>query len=122
MRLFKLVSLIVLVALVLSACAAPTAAPAPAAKAEPTKAAAAPVAKAEPTKAPAAEPTKARLLSRRRSESRLAPLSGPPHLRRIAMAPLLAIGGAQERRAARGRADRKDSRYPDGRQRRQQGD
>jgi branched-chain amino acid transport system substrate-binding protein len=54
MRLFKLVSLIVLVALVLSACAAPTAAPAPAAKAEPTKAAAAPAAKAEPTKAPAA--------------------------------------------------------------------
>lgn len=50
MRLFKLVSLIVLVALVLSACAAPTAAPAPAA----------PAAKAEPTKAPAAaEPTKA---------------------------------------------------------------
>ena len=50
MRLFKLVSLIVLVALVLSACAAPTPAPAPAA----------PAAKAEPTKAPAAaEPTKA---------------------------------------------------------------
>jgi branched-chain amino acid transport system substrate-binding protein len=54
MRLFKLVSLIVLVALVLSACAAPTSAPAPAAKAEPTKAAAAPAAKAEPTKAAAA--------------------------------------------------------------------
>jgi branched-chain amino acid transport system substrate-binding protein len=44
MRLFKLVSLIVLVALVLTACAQPTAAPAPAA----------PAAKAEPTKAPAA--------------------------------------------------------------------
>ena len=50
MRLFKLVSLIVLVAFVLSACAAPAPAPAPAA----------PAAKAEPTKAPAAaEPTKA---------------------------------------------------------------
>jgi branched-chain amino acid transport system substrate-binding protein len=72
MRLFKLVSLIVLVALVLSACAAPTAAPAPAA----------PAAKAEPTKAPAAaEPTKAAAAPAAAGGDLkvaiLAPLSGP---------------------------------------------
>ena len=71
MRLFKLVSLIVLVALVLVGCAQPTAAPAPAApaaKAEPTKAPAA----AAPTKAPAAAaPTGGDL-----KVAVLAPLSG----------------------------------------------
>jgi branched-chain amino acid transport system substrate-binding protein len=70
MRTFKLVALIVLVAMVLSACAQPTSAPAPAAPAaaEPTKAPAA----AEPTKAPAAAAAGGEL-----KVAILAPLSGP---------------------------------------------
>ncbi len=65
MRVFKLLSLILVVAFVLSACAQPAPAPAPAA---PT----APAAKAEPTKAPAAAPAGGEI-----KIAILAPLSGP---------------------------------------------
>ncbi|MEJ5198781.1 MAG: ABC transporter substrate-binding protein [Anaerolineae bacterium] len=69
MRMLKLLSVILIVAFVLSACAQPTPAPAPAA----------PAAKAEPTKAPAAEPTKAPAAPAggELKVAILAPLSGP---------------------------------------------